>query len=138
MTGNPQVNLNEDTDRLSVLGRSASGAVVLWVINVANPNDPPSMRVLVTATQVRNLVLRNGMLTGLSVTFGDANGDESSDQILSLSFRNGLLRVFNIGEKGDPVDDGQTFFLQQSVCGRLAGSRECSDYRTRCRGFHDG
>lgn len=100
MTGNPQVNLNEDTDRLSVLGRSASGAVVLWVINVANPNDPPSMRVLGTATQVRNLVLRNGALTGLSVTFGDANGDESSDQILSLSFRNGLLRVFNIGEKG--------------------------------------
>lgn len=95
MTGNPEVSLDDATGTLSVVARSPSGAVMLATMDTG-AGTPATRRVVVSDREVRALVRRHGPIVGMALASGDGDGDGTTEALVGMTFRSGLVRVLEV------------------------------------------
>jgi hypothetical protein len=101
MTGTPQVAVNEESDEIVILGRSAGGGVTMAMLDV-DGNNPQQVirRTLINDRDARNLQRQNGPITSLTLSTADLDGNGATDAVVGMTFRNGAARVMTAGGSG--------------------------------------
>lgn len=103
MTGTPQIAINEESDEVVVLGRTSSGGVVMAMMDMdsASPQQV-TRRTLISDREVRNLQRQNGVITSLTLSTTDLDGNGTTEAVVGMTFRNGVARVMTAGSTGLP------------------------------------
>jgi len=129
MTGSPEVALDGATGTLAVVARSPAGAVMLATMDTA-AGTAPTRRAIVSDREVRALVRRNGPIVGMTLAAADGDGDGTSEAVVGMAFRNGLVRVLEVEgaqkarlAREDRVPAGTTVALSAAA---VDASREAS------------
>jgi hypothetical protein len=101
MTGTPQVAVNEESDEIVILGRSAGGGVTMAMLDV-DGNNPQQVirRTLINDRDARNLQRQNGPITSLTLSTADLDGNGATDAVVGMTFGNGAARVMTAGGSG--------------------------------------
>lgn len=101
MTGTPQVAVNEESDEIVILGRSAGGGVSMAMMDV-DGNNPQQVirRTLINDRDARNLQRQNGPITSLTLSTADLDGNGATDAVVGMTFGNGAARVMTAGGSG--------------------------------------
>ncbi len=103
MTGTPQVAVNEDSDEIVVVGRTAGGGVTMAMMDVDSRTPQQiTRRTLISDRDARTLQRQNGTLTSMTLSTADLNGDGVTEAVVAMTFRNGAARVMSSGSAGTP------------------------------------
>jgi hypothetical protein len=103
MTGTPQVAVNEDSDEIVVVGRTAGGGVAMAMMDVDSRTPQQiTRRTLISDRDARTLQRQNGTLTSMTLSTADLNGDGVTEAVVAMTFRNGAARVMSSGSAGTP------------------------------------
>lgn len=103
MTGVHQVAVNEDSDEIVVIGRTAGGGVAMAMMDV--DSSTPSRiirRTLISDRDAASMQRANGAMTSLTLSTADVDGNGSTEAIVGMVFRNGAARVMTAGSTGLP------------------------------------
>ena len=101
MTGTPQIAVNEETDEIVILGRTAGGGVAMAMMDW-DGNNPQQVirRTLISERDARNLQRQNGLISSLTLSTADLDGNGATDAVVGMTFRNGAARVMTAGASG--------------------------------------
>lgn len=103
MTGTPQIAVNEDSDEIVVVGRTAGGGVAMAMMDVDSRTPQQfTRRTLISDRDARTLQRQNGTLTSMTLSTADLNGDGVTEAVVAMTFRNGAARVMTAGSTGNP------------------------------------
>ncbi len=103
MTGTPQIAVNEDSDEIVVVGRTAGGGVAMAMMDVDSRTPQQiTRRTLISDRDARTLQRQNGTLTSMTLSTADLNGDGVTEAVVAMTFRNGAARVMTAGATGNP------------------------------------
>ena len=103
MSGAPQVAVDENTDEIVILGRTAGGGVAMAMVDVdSSAPQQIARRILVTDRDARTLQRQNGQITSLTLSASDLDGNGATEAVVGMTFRNGAARVMTAGTVGGP------------------------------------
>lgn len=95
LVGVPQIAMNEDLDRLTVLGRTARGGVSMAMITAGSASSI-TRRTIVSDREMRTLIRRNGSVSDVALIPGDPTLDGTNSDGVRIAFRNGTVRTLAI------------------------------------------
>jgi hypothetical protein len=103
MTGTPQIAVNEDSDEIVVVARTARGGVSMAMMDV-DSSTPQAMtrRILISDRDAQTLQRQNGTMTSMTLSTADLNNDGVTEAVVAMTFRNGAARVMTAGATGNP------------------------------------
>lgn len=99
MVGVPQVAMDDDTDRLSVLGRTARGGVTMAMLSAGSSAAGVTRRTILSDRDVRNLTRRNGSVSDVTLVSGEPADQGPGPGSVRISFRNGLVRTIALDDR---------------------------------------
>jgi len=98
-----QIAVNEDSDEIVVVGRTAGGGVAMAMMDVDSRTPQQiTRRTLISDRDARTLQRQNGTLTSMTLSTADLNGDGVTEAVVAMTFRNGAARVMTAGSTGNP------------------------------------
>ncbi|MEY3458631.1 MAG: hypothetical protein RL215_1788 [Planctomycetota bacterium] len=103
MIGTPHIAVNEDSDEIVLVGRTAGGGVAMAMMDVDSTTAQQiTRRTLISDRDARTLQRQNGTLTSLTLSTADLNSDGFTEAVVSMTFRNGAARIMTAGSTGIP------------------------------------
>jgi hypothetical protein len=102
MAGVPQLEFNDDTNQLMIMGRTRGGGLVMASMSPAPSGNPRiSRRSLVSDRDMRQLTRRNGPVTDVTLAATDFDSDgELDDRMVQILFNNGLVQQMMLADNG--------------------------------------
>lgn len=103
MSGEPQLEFDETTRQLMIMGRSRGGGVVMARMSASNAGGQPSIsrKTMMSDRDIRRLTRSNGPLTDITLVSMDQNSDGVLDQrMIQMAFRNGVVQQMLLSGDG--------------------------------------